>query len=258
MSHPANSGDVQDPWDNPQAILDHTQPKLSNAAYLHYADLNEFIKQQAAECAEIPSCVILDYGAGASPYKMYFPKADYRRADITETAYLDYTIKPDSTIPEQDATFDVILSTQVAEHVINPSVYFKECFRLLKPGGKLILTTHGIWQEHGSPYDFQRWTEEGLKRDLQPAGFKQIELFKLTCGVRAATLFFTLTLFQSRAPQSGFSRFCFKAFRLTYSKTFCQIHRLLDKWFPDDRIVVVKNAPNNPAFYAVIAAVAKK
>ncbi len=258
MSDPSNSVGVDATWENPQIVSEHIEPQFANAAYLHYADLNEFIKKQAAELQALPSYVLLDYGAGSAPYKKYFSKADYRSADIAPSPRLHYVIRPDSTVPEADASFDVIISTQVAEHVRNPSVYFKECFRLLKPGGRLILTTHGIWEEHGSPYDFQRWTDEGIKRDLTAAGFPPPSLFKLTCGVRAAVLFFTRTLFDCRAPENRFKRICFKAFRFSYSRIFSRLHRLLDNWFPQDRVVRVDVAAYNPVFYVVIAAVAKK
>jgi SAM-dependent methyltransferase len=258
MTYPPHNAESADPWMNPQHILDHTAPEFSNAVYLHYADLNEFIKQQAAETANQPACVILDYGAGASPYKPYFSHADYRRADINPAPYLHYVIQPDSTIPEKDAVFDVIISTQVAEHVVNPHVYFKECHRLLKPGGKLILTTHGIWQEHGCPYDFQRWTDEGLKRDLTAAGFEKLTLYKLTCGLRAALLFFTLTLYESDAPERFWPRCCFKAFRFSYSRILSLLHRLSDRWFAHEKIVQVGHDAKSARFYAVIAAIVTK
>ena len=236
----------------------HTNPNYSNVAYLHYSDLNEFIKEQAATLSSVAKYTLLDYGAGASPYKKYFATADYRRADITPSTGLHYHIRPDSTVPEADETFDVIVSTQVAEHVSNPHVYFGECFRLLKPGGQLILTTHGIWEEHGSPYDFQRWTEEGLKRDLRAAGFKNFELFKLTCGLRAALFFFSMALYESRAPEGGFSRGCFKAFRFLYSRVLGSLYRFSDRWFSDERVVRIRENSTNPKFYIVIAAVVRK
>lgn len=242
-----------DPWDNPILIQSKTHPCYSHCDYLHLADLNEFMKDRASS----EPLTILDYGAGASPYRCYFPNADYRRADITGAPSLYYKIEPNSTVPELDNTFDLIISTQVAEHVVSPELYFKECLRLLKPGGRLILTTHGIWDEHGSPYDFQRWTDAGLLRDLQHSGFQKIALYKLTCGLRATLVILTRSLFEAIPPASVMRRFLFKAFRWAYSRVFPSIYKLSDSWWAQDRIVEVGEG-KTPVWYIVIAAVAYK
>jgi SAM-dependent methyltransferase len=251
---PARLPAEADPWNRQSHIRHRLTPAYSNDCYLVWVDLREFIQRSATQDA----IRILDYGAGASPYQQCFPNADYRRADVTGAEYLDYHIRADSTIAEADETFDLIISTQVAEHVVNPNVYFKECFRLLKPDGKLILTTHGIWEEHGSPYDFQRWTEEGFRRDLTNAGFKQMDIYKLTCGIRAGLVLFTRTLFATIAPQKLTSRILFKTFRFSYSKALGIFHRLCERWFPGEGIVHTKSAAPNPVFYVDIAVIAQK
>jgi SAM-dependent methyltransferase len=129
--------------------------------------------------------IILDYGAGVSPYRYLFPNSEYRRADIGDLVKPDYLIKQDGSVPEESNVFDMVLSTQVLEHVDDPEAYLCECFRLLKPGGVLVLTTHGTFEDHGCPYDFRRWTADGLKLDLEKAGFEVTALNKLTSGPRA-------------------------------------------------------------------------
>src|SRR5262249_3656833 len=129
--------------------------------------------------------VVLDYGCGGSPYRSLFPNSDYRRADFGETRGLDYVIGNDSRIPEVGETFDLVLSTQVLEHVQEPSTYLSECYRLLKPKRLLICSTHGSYEDHGCPYDFRRWTADGLSRDLHGAGFNVTSLMKVTTGPRA-------------------------------------------------------------------------
>lgn len=245
---------IQDSWKNPNHVRLRTNPRPTDAEFFHYADLNAFIQQHAVH----GKIAVLDYGSGSSPYQIHFPQADYRKADILEMPGLHYRIRQDSTVPEADEMFDLVLSTQVAEHVVNPDVYFKECFRLLKPGGKLILTTHGVWEEHGVPYDFQRWTEQGMRRDLITAGFKQPEIFKLTCGFRALMFLFTRTYFTIRPPAQRLPRVLFKAIRLVYSRLFPLIYRICDKYWPEDRIVKAVEGETTAAFYIVIAAIAEK
>jgi SAM-dependent methyltransferase len=237
--------------DNKRLWLD---PRPSNTDYLHYLDLRDFIKSNGSESP----VTILDYGAGISPYRSFFPEADYRSADLGTAAGLYYKIGLDSKIPEKDATFDLALSTQVLEHVENTAGYLSECHRLLKPGGELILTTHGIWEDHAYPYDFWRWTDGGLRKELEAAGFHEITFYKLTCGCRAALLLFVKQCLSAKNPPGPIKSFFFRTFRFTLRRTFWILYRLTDACFPDQRIVRVEPKGANPSFYIVIAAVARK
>ena len=57
-------------------------------------------------------------------------------------------------IPEPDASFDVILCTEVFEHLPDPISAIKEFSRLLKRGGKLIVTAPFCSLTHFAPYHF--------------------------------------------------------------------------------------------------------
>ena len=51
-----------------------------------------------------------------------------------------------------------------------------ECFRVLKPGGALVLTGPFYWPIHEEPYDYYRYTRYGLEYMLQKAGFATWEI----------------------------------------------------------------------------------
>jgi SAM-dependent methyltransferase len=74
-------------------------------------------------------------------------------------------------VPLADACADGVVSFQVLEHVADLDWYLGECFRLLKPGGWLLLSTHGVWLYHPHPTDFRRWTRDGLVAELEQRGF---------------------------------------------------------------------------------------
>ncbi|SRR6266581_7929880 len=59
-----------------------------------------------------------------------------------------------TAIPEQDAAFDAILCSEVLEHVPDPTKALDEFARLLKPGGKLILTAPFASLVHLAPYHY--------------------------------------------------------------------------------------------------------
>jgi hypothetical protein len=113
---------------------------------------------------------------------------------------------------------------------------------VLQPGGKLILTTHGVWEDHGCPYDFRRWTADGLSRELEQAGFQVRKVAKLTTGPRAILFLFAQILGQvhdGRRTLSGL------AFRLLRRSRFARAelrNPWLDRQFPDHRVVFENRA----------------
>jgi SAM-dependent methyltransferase len=131
---------------------------------------------------------LLDYGCAELPYRAFFrPDIDFVGADLPGNPHASLEIKPDGTVAAPDGTFDVVLSTQVLEHVSDPRVYVSECFRLLRPGGQLLLTTHGIFFYHPDPVDYWRWTCAGLRREVELAGF-EVERFEGVVGLTATGL----------------------------------------------------------------------
>ena len=131
---------------------------------------------------------ILDYGCAEKPYRpLFLARADYVGADLPGNPAADLVINPDGTVPLGDQSFDLVLSTQVLEHVSDPDLYLRECLRLLRPGGRLLLTTHGIFAYHPDPVDLWRWTCEGLQEAVRRTGF-EIDRFEGVVGLAATGL----------------------------------------------------------------------
>lgn len=61
----------------------------------------------------------------------------------------------DSVLPAKSTSFDIVTSLAVIEHLDHPEVMLSEAHRVLRPGGKLILTTPSLY---GKPIlDFLAW-----------------------------------------------------------------------------------------------------
>lgn len=128
---------------------------------------------------------LFDYGSGGAPYRALFAGVtDYVRADVTPGPLVDRLLGPEGRTGEPDASYDAVLSTQVLEHVADPALYLAECRRILRPGGRLLLTTHGMFEEHGCPHDFHRWTGRGLARQAEAAGLEVLSARKLCTQFR--------------------------------------------------------------------------
>jgi SAM-dependent methyltransferase len=125
-------------------------------------------------------------GAGSAPYRKFFSHCryftqDFARLDPSQLlhgAYADVDYVSDAaSIPVETGSFDAVICTEVLEHVAEPIKVVKEISRVLRPGGKLILTAplgSGIHQE---PFHFYGgFTPYWYERFLAQAGFEDIQV----------------------------------------------------------------------------------
>lgn len=125
-----------------------------------------------------PSKVVVDMGAGSSPYRALFEDAGCTYISCDLPGELDATNSPDVElspgvpVPLGTRIADSVVSFQVLEHVWDLDWYLGECRRLLRPEGRLMLSTHGVWPYHPHPTDYRRWTRDGLVKELESRGFK--------------------------------------------------------------------------------------
>jgi SAM-dependent methyltransferase len=132
--------------------------------------------------------VVLDYGCADMKYRDLFGEGvAYLGADIPGNAAASIELNGDGTIPIPDGSVDAVFSSQVLEHVADPALYLAEAVRVLRPGGQLLLSTHGIMVYHRDPVDYWRWTGEGLRRVVEQAGLR-IQRFEGVMGLASTGL----------------------------------------------------------------------
>jgi SAM-dependent methyltransferase len=147
---------------------------------------------------------VVDYGCGARPYEHLFEDHinNYTGIDVGDNPKADIKIQPGESLKIVSSSADFVLSSQVLEHVKEVDQYMNECYRILRPGGYLLLSTHGTWQYHASPYDFNRWTCIGLKTLIEKYDFDILKTIPVL-GQFALTSQLRLSFYNSVANMIG-------------------------------------------------------
>ena len=115
-----------------------------------------------------PADSVLDLGSGAAPYAGLIRHRRYVTADLLAAA----DVRCDATIlPFRSAAFDLVLCTELLEHVPDPDATLREIRRVMHDRGILLLTTPLTWGVH-APHDYHRWTDSGLIGLLTRHGFQ--------------------------------------------------------------------------------------
>lgn len=133
-----------------------------------------------------PGSRVLDVGAGTAPYRNLFDHCKYETQDFAQYdgykgpegqyAHIDH-VSDITNIPMPDAGFDVILCTEVLEHVPRPIEALQEMIRVTKPGGRLFLTAPLGSGLHQEPYHFYGgYTDHWYRKFLTEFGCDVISI----------------------------------------------------------------------------------
>ena len=152
------------------------------------AHLSEFVKSLA------PAEVALDLGVGDGRLATEIQTTKLVGADVSQVA-LDRArarlpeadlvlLEPDQPLPFDDNSFDLVTCIETIEHIRDVQLTFSEIRRVLRPGGRLAITTPRAarWRvlviglEHPFSPHIRKFTRRSLRTVLESMGFQILEL----------------------------------------------------------------------------------
>ena len=146
-------------------MTDRLEPSRTSVQYAVRKPLLDWLRAQ-----DVVDLRVLDVGCGDRPYeKLLHGAAEIVGFDVPGNPHADLHGSIDA-LPVEDASFDVVLCLQVLEHVPDPAAAVRELRRVVRPGGRVLLSTHGIYPFHPNPDDLWRWTHDGLERLFRDNG----------------------------------------------------------------------------------------
>ena len=176
--------------------MDRTPPQHSPRRLLRGESVADYsIRDVVLRHSEYVGGMVLDLGCGSRPFEAFFngrvtrwvgadyPSSGHPRAhpDVLADAMM---------LPLAGECFDTVLCTQVLEHVPEPMDVLREAWRVLRPGGHLVLTAPQYNALHGEPQDFYRYTKYGLDHLARKAGF-EVKAIEPIGGFLSLFAFFT-------------------------------------------------------------------
>jgi len=161
-------------------------PALTHHLYLIRRGLLKAFKKLAPQLQG----KLMDLGCGLKPYRSLFNVDEYIGVEYhgdgpTYDKGLADVFYDGHTLPFHDACFDSVFSSEVFEHIFNLPEILPELNRVLKPGGKILVSCPFALGEHEAPADFARYTSFAMRHLLESNGFEVIDLVKTGSYVEA-------------------------------------------------------------------------
>jgi SAM-dependent methyltransferase len=160
------------------AIHDAICGRFPNENLFHEQYLSSFRHRRTitAGLKGLEGLSVLDVGCGEQPYRALLgPSCSYVGIDVQARHPQTLVIEPGRPWPVE-GPFDVVLCTQVIEHVADIRKFCEEIDRVLAPGGKLLVSVPFIYPIHDI-HDYRRLTPAGVAQLFPGWPIEKVAMF---------------------------------------------------------------------------------
>ena len=117
---------------------------------------------------------VLEVGPDAFPSTLRKQVCEFQgqwdTIDLFASSKLTYQAESEYVFPIESETYDVVVASNVIEHVRNPFRWMREIVRVVKPGGHVIIVVPNNWIFHEAPIDCWRIYPDGMKQLFDESG----------------------------------------------------------------------------------------
>lgn len=184
--------------------------KTQNLRFLlekRYTWMNHHIKAESAG---------IEVGAGAGFSKEFIRCENYKTTDFADHPWIDITNVDAMDTPFGDNEFDFVVSSNMIHHLAYPKTFFREMYRILKPGGKLLIQE--IYASFFMRLFLRMMRHEGYNFDADPFDETTVandpaDLWSANCAI-PNLLFDDLDRFYAEIPGFALSRPVYREFSI--------------------------------------------
>jgi SAM-dependent methyltransferase len=160
------------------AIHDAICGRFPNENISHEQFLSSFRHRRAltAGLKNLEALSVLDVGCGEQPYRALLrPSCRYVGIDVEARHPQTLVIEPGRPWPVE-GPFDVVICTQVIEHVADITTFCEEINRVMAPGGMLLVSVPFIYPIHDLN-DYRRLTPTGIAQLFPAWAIEKVTMF---------------------------------------------------------------------------------
>jgi SAM-dependent methyltransferase len=132
--------------------------------------------QQLQQATQHVKGIVVDLGCGDKRFEALFAPHSSCYIGLDKVALGADVVADIVNLPLVTGSIDTVICFSVLDDIAETTLFLDEVYRVLRPGGVLLLSVNQTWRTHDPPNDYYRWTKFGLKYVLEKSHFTVSEI----------------------------------------------------------------------------------